>query len=72
MNLLIWAAQKFQRIINASIRNLAAKMVNGEECEIAFFSYDDDILFVSKSEEEHLENLTAVFNRLETFGSYAD
>ena len=40
-------------------------MVNGEECEIAFFNYNDDILFVSKSEEEHLENLTAVFNRLE-------
>jgi len=51
------AAQTFQRFIDEVLRDL-------EFC----YAYIDDILVASKSEEEHLEHLRILFNRLQEYG----
>lgn len=62
------AAQTFQRFITEVMRDLK-KTHNGMiPEEISVFSYIDDILVASKDEESHLEDLTAVFERLAQFG----
>jgi len=51
------AAQTFQRFIDEVIRGL-------DFC----YAYIDDILVASKSEEEHLQHLRILFNRLQEYG----
>jgi len=50
-------AQTFQRFIDEVIRGL-------DFC----YAYIDDILVASKSEEEHLQHLRMLFNRLQEYG----
>jgi len=51
------AAQTFQRFIDEVTRGL-------DFC----YAYIDDILVASKSEEEHLQHLRILFNRLQEYG----
>jgi len=51
------AAQTFQRFIDEVLRDL-------DFC----YAYIDDILVASRSEEEHLQHLQILFNRLQEYG----
>nr|CAB3263144.1 uncharacterized protein LOC104265615 [Phallusia mammillata] len=52
------AGQTFQRFINQVVRGL------DKFC----FAYMDDLLIASKSQEEHIEHLRQVFQRLQSYG----
>jgi len=52
-----YATQTFQRFIDEVLRGL-------DFC----YAYIDDILVASKSEEEHLQHLRILFNRLQDHG----
>ena len=61
------AAQTFQSFIDEILRNLSVKYENHER-KVTLFAYIDDILVASKNEEEHIEDLKALFEVLDQNG----
>ena len=61
------AAQSFQRFVDSVLRNLTVQTNEGER-KVSFFAYIDDILIASKNEHEHIEDLHALFTRLQEYG----
>ena len=62
------ASQSFQRFIDKTLRGIKRIDKNGEEREVTTFAYVDDILISSESEEDHQQDLEAVFQRLDEHG----
>ena len=64
------AAQTFQRFIDGVMRNLKATNAAdaSETRKVTSFSYIDDILIASRNEQEHREDLEALFKRLDSYG----
>ena len=60
------ASQSFQRYINQIMWDL--KALDGSNREIIAFTYVDDILVASRNEQEHFDDLDAVFSRLSANG----
>ena len=58
------AAQTFQRFVDQVFRGLTSK--NGRK--VKYFCYLDDILLASDNMQEHLEDVEALFKRLNEYG----
>ena len=62
------ASQTFQRFIDTVTRNLQVRLPDGSTRRVAIYAYVDDILVASGNQEEHLEDLDALFKRLTEYG----
>lgn len=58
------AAQTFQRYMDSALRNLTVSLPDGTSRPVSVFAYVDDLLVASGSEEDHKQDLDAVFQRL--------
>jgi hypothetical protein len=58
------ASQTFQRFIDTVTRALQVRLPDGSTRRVAIYAYVDDILVASGNQEEHLEDLDALFKRL--------
>ena len=59
------AAQTFQRFIDHVLRDLT---VEKNKRKVTYFAYIDDILIASENESDHLQDLNALFEKLEENG----
>jgi cleavage and polyadenylation specificity factor subunit 1 len=62
------ASQTFQRFIDTVTRKTETQCPDGTNKEVNLFAYIDDILVASETEEEHLQDLEALFKRLAAHG----
>ena len=62
------ASQTFQRFIDGVLRKLEVSQADGSTRRVGLFAYIDDILIASETEEEHLQDLEALFQRLKQYG----
>ena len=58
------AAQTFQRFVDQVFRGLSSK----NRRKVKYFCYLDDILLASDNMQEHLEDVEALFKRLNEYG----
>ena len=61
------AAQTFQRFIDAVLKDVNVNYPDGTTRKVTLFAYVDDILIASVDEEQHKEDLLALFQRLSQF-----
>jgi hypothetical protein len=62
------ASQTFQRFLDEALRDLSAPTSEGGSRPVTFFNYIDDILIASDDDEQHLEDMRALFTRLTHHG----
>lgn len=62
------ASQTFQRFIDTVTRRLEVTCPDNTTRQVVCFAYVDDLLIASKSQEEHLQDLDALFQRLQHYG----
>jgi cleavage and polyadenylation specificity factor subunit 1 len=62
------ASQTFQRFIDTVTRKLEVCRPDGTTRKVTIYTYIDDILIASETQEEHLADLDALFKRLEQYG----
>ena len=58
------AAQSFQRFIDTVLKDVTVQNPDGSVRKVIYFAYVDDILIASVNENEHKEDLQAIFQRL--------
>ena len=62
------ASQTFQRFIDSVTRKLEVTHPDGTTRRVTIFAYVDDILVASETQDEHLDDLDALFKRLTQYG----